>query len=491
MPPLRSYAAILRAAALAGPDEPAVVTVAPDGTERTLSRAELDATSDVMAAGLARLGVAPRSRVAVGLPNGAEHVLACSAVWKLGGCVLPLDPAAPPPERDGHLALFDPEVVVAHWPDLPGTVTGAQLSDSARAVPALPDVVADPGKAIGTGGSTGRPKLLVNDGPWGLTAELADVLRGFGLAAGDVQLLPGPLYHNFGFDWCYYGLMLGHTVVLLERFDAGLAVDAIERHRVTTVGFVPTMMRRIAALDGIRDRDLSSLREIVHSAGPCPAAVKRDWIELIGATRVLEAYGASEGYGNTVIRGDEWLRHPGSVGRGYHCDIRVLDATGAALPPGEVGEIYMRPHELRPAEYLGADPLRTPDGFGSVGDLGWLDPDGFLHLADRRVDLVVSGGVNVYPAEVEAALADHPQVRDAAVIGLPDEEWGQRVHAVIQLAAGADEPTVGQLTAHCRARLAPYKLPRSYEFVAALPRDDGGKLRRAALVSARVPAAAG
>jgi bile acid-coenzyme A ligase len=273
----------------------------------------------------------------------------------------------------------------------------------------------------------------------------------------------------------------------MERFDAARAVDLIERYRINFGFLVPTMMKRILQLPGIERRDFSSVHAFFHTAAPCPAWLKRAWIDLIGGERLYEAFGASEGVGATIIRGDEWLRHPGSVGRPSQCDLRILDPNFAVLPIGEVGEIFMRPHTQEPTyRYLGSAPAKTtPDGFVSVGDMGWVDAEGYLYPADRRVDLIIVGGANVYPAEVEAALQQHAQVADVAVIGLPDEDLGKRVHAVIQPADARRPPLVEQLDAYCRERLTPYKVPRSYEFVAVLPRDDSGKIRRTALVAER------
>lgn len=448
---------------------------------------ELDSRANVVARLFADMGVTSSSTVVVAVPNGVTHVVTCSAAWKLGACVLPLNPAAPAPERDQHLDLAQPALVVADWSDLqrpaltPAAVDMAQGSDAA-----LPDVMADPGKAIGTGGSTGRPKLIVTPGPWAQRPEAAELFGRFGFRPDQVQLLPGPLHHNFGFDWCYQGLLHRHTVVLMERFEASLAVELVERHRVQYAGLVPTMMRRIVQLPDIEQRDLSSLEAVLHSAGPCPAWVKERWIELVGAKAVIEGYGASEAFGNTVIRGDEWLEHRGSVGRPLACELVVLDEAGEPVPNGTVGEIWMRRPDVGD-RYLGDQRARLrPDGFGSVGDLGWVDDDGYLYLADRRTDLIVTGGVNVYPAEVEGALSSHPAVHDVAVIGLPDDEWGKRVHAIVVLEPHAPQPTDVELREHCLRLLERHKLPRSFEFLPSLARDDGGKLRRAALVAERV-----
>jgi bile acid-coenzyme A ligase len=229
-----------------------------------------------------------------------------------------------------------------------------------------------------------------------------------------------------------------------------------------------------------------------HSAAPCPEWLKRAWLDLLGPEHLYETYGASEMEGMTWIRGDEWLLHPGSVGRARGFDLRIVDEAGAECPPGQVGQIYMRDprHAGPPFEYLGGPPpVATADGFLTAGDLGWVDSEGYLYLADRRVDLIISGGANVYAAEVEGVLARHPAVDDVAVIGLPDADLGKRVHAVVQPVDPAAPPSEAELRAFARDFLPPYKVPRSFEVVRALPRNEAGKIQRSALVAERSPVA--
>jgi bile acid-coenzyme A ligase len=223
-----------------------------------------------------------------------------------------------------------------------------------------------------------------------------------------------------------------------------------------------------------------------HTAAVCPPDVKRAWIDLIGPERVYEGYGATEEVGLCAIRGDEWLKRPGSVGRPVDTEIKIIGPDGRQCPPGEVGEVFMRRISLRDTyTYRGAEAANTDaDGFTSVGDLAWVDEDGYLYPADRRVDLIITGGSNVYPAEVETMLLQHRDVDDVAVVGLPDPEWGHRVHAIVQPHAGAS-PSADELSAFCRERLQPYKVPKTFELVEQLPRDAAGKLRRANLVRER------
>jgi bile acid-coenzyme A ligase len=432
--------------------------------------------------------VEPGSVVAVALPNSPEHMMVTIAAWRLGACVLPLRYDLPEWERTRLLAVADPAIVVGDWP-LPGRAV-VSLDDltATRSAQAqvLPDRIADPAMAIATSGSTGQPKLIVSPGPgtYDPDAPAYQTAQRMGSGPGQVQLVPAPLYHTNGFRISHGALDRDELVVLMERFDAAVCADLIERHRVTTVTMAPVMLLRLARLPGIRGRDLSSLRSVLQGAGPCPPWLVRFWIDLVGPERFFISYGASERVGVTFLRGDEWLEHPGSVGRGLSTEIRILDDEGRDVRAGEVGEIFLRQTGAGGGGhvYLGAPPAKaTADGFTSVGDMGWLDEDGYLYIADRRVDMIVSGGANVYPAEVEAALLEHPGVADCGVVGLPDDEWGSRVHAVIEPTDPGSPPSEEDLHRHCRERLAAYKVPKSWSVTGRLPRTDAGKLNHSAL----------
>ena len=472
------------------PERQALIEVDPSGLERPTSWPELDRRSRAIGGLMAGRGVGTTSRVAVALPNSADHLLATVAAWRLGALVVPISPRLPDRERDALLEVAAPTLLVSDRDPASETWQSIGRSDLAAAngEAPVPDVLPQPGKAIASGGSTGRPKLIIDPRPWGHAADDSAGPEGWevGFRPGQTQLVCGPLYHNSPFVWATRGLLLDQTIVLMSRFDAALVVDLIERHRVGWIYLAPTMMRRILALPGIEGRDLSSLEAVFHTAGPCPPEVKRGWIALVGAERLYEAYGSTEDVGHTRIRGDEWLTHPGSVGRPVDTEILIVGDDGRPVATGEVGEIYMRrPGASETYAYVGAPPARTQgDGFTSVGDLGWLDGKGYLYLADRRTDLIVSGGANVYPAEVEAVLLEHPAVADVAVIGLPDPEWGRRVHAVVEARRGA-VVDAALLDAHARERIASYKTPKTYDFVERLPRDESGKIRRIALVEER------
>jgi bile acid-coenzyme A ligase len=479
-----SYGSTITRLAEAGPECIAVVC-----DEERLTRGDLERRSNRMARVFLERGVVSGRLVTIGLGNGLEFVVACVAAWKCGAIPNPISPRLPAVERDGILELADPALVVGlsdvlhAYPSLPsGFEPSAALQDTP-----LPDVVPPHERAMATGGSTGRPKLILLRTPALHDPDTpANVLTPRGCV-----LVPGPLYHAAPFGSLTQGLLAGEKVVLMRRFDASHCLELIERHRVEQVLFVPTMMHRIWRLPAAEreGRDVSSLRIVFTGSAPCPQWLMRSFIEWLGPDVMHEVYGGSERIGGTFITGREWLEHPGSVGRPMAgAKIRILDPeTGEDLPTGEIGEIYMMPIGGRGStyRYVGADSRATGDGWESVGDMGRLDEDGFLYLADRRSDMILSGGRNIYPAQVEAALDEHPAVASCAVIGLPDEDMGQTVHAIVQAtnAVGDDE-----LRAHLKERIVHYAIPRSFERVDEPLRDEAGKVRRWKLRAERVVA---
>lgn len=476
----------LRQIASQDPGRLALVFASPRGDDVRLTYGEFDRAVNRFARLLRERGVDENSTVVVGLPNSPAHHIATWAAWKLGSMVLPLDASLPGNEREQLLRLADPAVIVAEW-DLP-CVSAEEIAAPGFDDGPINEKVPHPGKAIASGGSTGRPKLIVDPSPLlfdpGKRFFAADRV---GVRPHQVQLISGPLYHNSPFAWAnLIGIPNAHTLVVMPRFDAAQAVELIQRYQVQFAVLVPTMMRRILQLPDLTPATFSSIESIVHLAAPCPPWVKRAFIQLVGAERLWEGFGGSEAVGEFMIRGDDWLAHPGSVGQPANCEVVILDENGRPCPVGTVGEIYTRPNASGPTyEYRGAHPLAsTADGYVSLGDMGSVDAEGYLYPADRRTDLIITGGANVYPAEVEAALSEHPAVEDVVVIGLPDEDLGRRVHAIVQL-GDAPKPPTTELDAHCVERLAKYKVPRTYEFVAMLPRNDAGKVRRSQLREAR------
>jgi bile acid-coenzyme A ligase len=453
-----------------------------DGTT-ALTRRELDRRSNQLARAYAELGVGQDDLVTIGLPNSTEYFVACAAAWKLGATPQPVSARLPQAELDAVLALAAPALVVGlpggGRPSVPAGFDATAYDDGP-----LPDARASSWKAPTSGGSTGRPKLILS----GTAAEVDPTVSAVPYIPRDgVQLVPGPLYHNGPFIYAMRGLLTGQTLVVLPRFDAERVLQAVAQHRVTWLLLVPTMMQRIWRLpEQVRTAyDLSSLELVLHLGAPCPDWLKLAWLRWLGPERIVEVYAGTESQGVTVIGGDEWLAHPGSVGRPVlGSRFRVLDEAGRDVPPGTVGEVFMMPAGGPGSTYTyrGAEPRRV-DGWDSLGDLGRLDEDGYLYLADRSADLIVSGGANVYPAEVEAALDAHPAVRSSAVIGLPDDDLGERVHAIVDVADA--EVTAAELLAHVREQLVRYKVPRSVELVREPLRDEAGKVRRSALRAER------
>jgi bile acid-coenzyme A ligase len=371
-----------RLAALADehPDRAAIVFVPRTGPERRLSWRELELASNSVARLLVEAGASEGSTVVVGLPNCPEHYVVTFAIWKLGATPLPLYPGFPDRERDALLDLATPSVVIAEWSGTRHTIIRSselRRADVLSKDP-LPDRISDPCRALASGGSTGRPKIIVTPGPCTrVPGVAASWLGAVGFGPRQTQLVAAPLYHAAGFIISYNGLFDDNTLVLLEKFDAALAVQLIERYRVDSVWLPPILMQRIAALPDIRSRDLSSLQAVASGAASSPAWLKRFWFELVGPERVTELYGASESNGRTIIDGNDWLAHPGSVGRPFASEVRILDPLGSELSPGEVGEIFMRnqPPVAEPYRYLGSPAAAaTPDGFASSAiSAGWTN----------------------------------------------------------------------------------------------------------------------
>jgi bile acid-coenzyme A ligase len=464
------------------PDRPAITH---EG--RTITRAELDRRTNRLARAYAALGVGQDDLVTVGLPNGIEFYEACIAAWKLGATPQPISARLPAREREAIVDLADPPIVVGVEPgthgDRPCLPIGFEPDPSFDDGP-LPERTAAAYKAPTSGGSTGRPKIIVS-GQAGVVDPEAP--RPFGASLDGTQLVPGPLYHNGPFMFSMSGLFGGNHLVVMTRFDASQTLELVERHRVDWMLLVPTMMHRIWRLpdDEKFGRDVSSINGILHLGAPCPPWLKAAWIEWLGPERIWELYAGTEAQGVTIISGQEWVEHPGSVGKPREDTMRICDPDGNVLPPGEVGELWMRVPEGRPTyRYIGAS-ARRRDGWESLGDMGLFDADGYLYLADRLTDMILAGGSNVYPAEVESALDEHPAVSSCAVIGLPDDEMGNVVHAVIHLHPG-HEPTDDELRAFLADRLVSYKIPRSFERIDTPVRDDAGKVRRSALRAERV-----
>ncbi len=465
------------------PDHPAVTD-----QERTVTWAQLDRRTNQVARGLEAAGVKPGELVTVGLANSVDFIEACYGLWKVGATPQPISHRLPAAEAQSVMDLAQTPILISG----PSVESARPRYDIASLLALgqddspVPDRVAPVWKAPTSGGSTGRPKLILSGGAGVYTPT---EVGGYRTTADDIMIMPGPLYHNGPFTASFAGLNQGAHLIILPRFDAEATLAAIDRHAATWIYLVPTMMGRIWRLEPeVRGRyRVSTLKTAWHLAAPCPPWLKEAWIEWLGPDVIMELYAGTEAQAVTIITGAEWLEHRGSVGKVAVGEMAAFDADGNRLPPGEIGEVYMRRPEGEPASYryLGAEARTLPGGWESLGDIGSFDAEGYLYLADRRTDMILVGGSNVYPAEIEAALDEHPLVQSSAVIGLPDDDLGSKVHAIVQPRPGLTEEALRE---HVRGRLVTYKQPRTYEFVSDNIRDDAGKVRRTQLRAERLSA---
>ena len=343
-------------------------------------------------------------------------------------------------------------------------------------------------------GTTGRPKGVQPPLPGVQVTEPSDAVAAlaelfFGVTSDSVYLSPGPIYHAAPLRWCGAITELGGTVVMMTRFDAEQALRAIQDRRVTHAQFVPTMFVRMLQLpQQARDRyDISSLRVAIHAAAPCPVEVKQKMIDWWGPI-LVEYYAGTEGNGMTAVDSATWLTRPGTVGRPILGTLRICADDGTELPAGQPGGVFFERDEIPFSYHNDPDKTRAaqhPDhpAWTTLGDIGYLDEDGFLFLTDRKAFMIISGGVNIYPQEIENVLALHPAVYDVAVIGLPDPEMGESVAAFIQPAVGAvPGPALEQeIIAYVKSKIASFKAPRTIRFVDELPRSEAGKLMKSQL----------
>ena len=503
------------------PDRVALVFRSSDGSRRSWSYGALEAAANRAAQLLRAAGLKPGDTLAVLVGNRPEVFVLFWAAMRAGLFFTPISIHLLAAEVGWILnaskakALVAAAELLARLPEDPAAVPAARWSiagsapgwtDFEAACAEHPGVLAtdacEGAPLMFSSGTTGRPKGVINLRPGAALGTVSDLARRrmalHAIDADTVYLSTAPLYHSAPLRYCEMVLRRGGRAVIMERFDAADALALIEAERITHSQWVPTMFVRMLRLPEAQRTgfDLSSHRYAVHAAAPCPVEIKRRMLDWWGPI-VHEYYSATEANGQTVIGPEEWLAHPGSVGRPLMGAVRIRDEQGNDLPAGETGLVYLSGGAR--FEYLD-DPDKTAaayaaDGMSTLGDIGHLDADGYLYLTDRRDFTIISGGVNIYPQEIEDLLLTHPQVMDAAVFGLPDPEFGERVHAAVELVDGAPAAAEAQrrgaeLIDFCRARLAHLKCPRSLEFHDRLPRLPTGKLAKGALRAATIGALA-
>ncbi|MET0147023.1 MAG: AMP-binding protein [Ilumatobacteraceae bacterium] len=490
----------------ADPDRIAIV----DGRSEPATFGEVLTWSRRIARGLRALGLGRGDHIAMVLPNDRSFVETWLAAAESGLYVTPVNFHLAAPEIAYVLGDSEAKAIFVHEEladvcaaaiaeaGIPtercfsfGAVTGCTAVEELLSGGAEPLADPSPGALMMyTSGTTGRPKgvkrpLLDGDAETPMRETATLTARGFDIPIGEgASLVCGPLYHAGPFLQLSTGLNVGHRVVLLPKFDAERCLALVEQYGITDTQMVPTMFHRLLALpDDVRTKyDLSSLVSILHSGAPCPVETKQKMMDWLGPV-IYETYGGTEAAA-TIAKPKRWLEKPGTVGKPIHgVRVRILDDDGNDVPVGTQGTVHIESTRHPDAVYF-KDPEKTKNTFKeggvTLGDVGYLDEDGFLFLCDRKIDMVISGGVNIYPAEVEAALLTHPAVADAVVLGAPDPEWGERVHAVVEPTAGsvADDALAAELIAHCQARIARFKCPRTVEFVGELPRLPNGKVEK-------------
>jgi acyl-CoA synthetase (AMP-forming)/AMP-acid ligase II len=499
--------------AAAHPDRPAVIT----SSGQVVTFAELEASSCRLAQALFADGLRPGDHVAVLLPNDHRthevvwglqrsglyytvvntHLTAEEAAYIVNDCgAKVLITSTKLADLPSQLVPLTPEIdlrlILGDTPAPTPTPDHRPYDEFVRGHPANPLTDEQEGSAmLYSSGTTGRPKGIrraLTGQPFGTDAILAPMLSGLmGFTDGDVYLSPAPLYHSAPLVWSMTVHRMGGTVVVMERFDPTNCLALIEAHRVTHAQFVPTMFVRLLKLpDDIRAaHDVSSLRSVVHAAAPCAPEVKRRMIEWWGPV-IQEYYSGTEGGGMTWINSEQWLAHSGSVGPAIWGVLHICDDDGNEVATGGDGVVWFGGRD-NAFEYNN-DPEKTKQTFNEKGwstlwDIGHLDDDGYLYLTDRKLFMIVSGGVNIYPQEIEDVLALHPAVADVAVFGVPEPEMGEEVKAVVQPALGMtpSPELAAEILAYCREHLSHYKCPRTVDFTDELPRGENGKLYKKAL----------
>lgn len=496
--------------ARATPDKPAFIMGA---SGEVVTFAELDAKANQIAQLLRASGIQTGQHVAMMLKNCREFIEVVFGCSRAGVVFTPISTHLKKEEtayiiNNCNARLFIASASLAsvateaaeHAPELLRKfIVGGEIAgfeDWQSAVASQPsDEISDQSLGVPmlySSGTTGKPKGIFR-APQNTDLDAPHPLKlvgaYYGFSDTTVYLSPAPLYHSAPLFYNTLNMTGGGTSIIMDRFDPEQALALIERYEVTHSQWVPSMFIRMLKLpEGIRERyDVSSMQRAIHAAAPCPIDIKRQMINWWGPV-ICEYYSSTEGVGFTLIDSEDWLAHPGSVGRPLTGVPKILDDEMKVLPPGEVGQIYF--DEIGRFEYFD-EPGKTDEafdtrGWGTVGDMGYLDADGYLYLTDRKNFMIITGGVNVYPAEIEGLLVTHPQIADAAVFGIPNEEYGEEVKAVVQLLhhEEAGDALAGDLILWMKERLSSVKVPKSVDFMEQLPRMDNGKLYKRHLMEA-------
>jgi long-chain acyl-CoA synthetase len=484
--------------------------------EHQRTHADIADRADRIASGLSQLGVRQGDCVCMLMRNDIAFLEAAYAAMRLGAYGVPVNWHFKPEEINYILKDSGAAVLIGHADMLHGLRDAIPVGVTVLGVPTPPEILAtyqidpahlatpdfaidfetwlkehpryngpvvpQPMNMIYTSGTTGHPKGVRRKAPTPEQAAAGERMRAmiYGLKPGARALLPGPLYHSAPNSFGIRSGKLGGALVLMPRFEAEEFLQLIERYKIDTIFMVPTMFIRLMKLpESVRRRyDVSSLRHIIHAAAPCPADVKRAMIEWWGPV-IYEFYGSTESSAVTFATSEDALKKPGTVGRiSPGAELRFIGEDGSELPAGQIGEIYSRMAEMADFTYHNKPEKRAEidrEGFITSGDVGYIDEDGYVFICDRKRDMVISGGVNIYPAEIESVLHAVPGVHDCAVFGIPDAEFGEALMAVVEPQAGVTLDAAG-IRARLKAQLADYKVPKHIEIRSQLPREDSGKI---------------
>ncbi len=497
---------VLSVYARSQPDKPGVIDDRPDGTVVVWTYAELEAQANRVANLLLSLGAGPGTKVLWCGPNSPEVVAVMSATRKIGAVAVPLNYRLTPDEAlyvinhsDAGVAYVDYEyapmfaafggqlekvrhVIAVGGPAPEGMLGDADIAAASADPPDVGDATGGGGTMIYTSGTTGKPKGAVRKGPPD-PEVLGALLNLFGYRPDDIYLTSGPLYHSGPSAFMGAGLLFGQTIIVQRRFDAEDWLRLVDSYHVTSTFSAPALVRMICALPGeVKERyDRSSMRVMIANAAPWSYALKQQYVADFPPESLFEVYGSTELGVDTVLLPQDQMRKPGSCGKpAPGIEIMLVGADGSPVTgtgPGQTGEVFIRSKVTFDAYYKNDAGYQSNmrGDYHTVGDIAYWDDEGYLYICDRKTDMIISGGMNIYPAEIEAALEQHPGIYDVAVFGIPSEQWGEAVHATVVRSPGSSL-TSEQITAFAREHLASYKVPRSVDFATELPRTGSGKL---------------